>query len=216
MSNRGVIELINDSTRAIELAGTAQAAPPRPSRRRRRADHIVKHRDDHLVTGRASGPALTALRETRQREARQREAVTMSTDDFDARLAAEEMRGLLGLARRKAGPQARVACGPTTGEGYCMSSTHTPACASTMGTAASRATFAPSGSAESDRLWQAAADERRKLAEIARPGGAAAEAARAKERADKARERRERQALAHTGANWATTGRNPEWFTRTA
>jgi hypothetical protein len=100
----------------------------------------------------------------RAAQQRQGEAVSMGNvsgratpagDDF-ARKAADEWRANLRAMRQAAGPQGRTGCGVLDDFGNCRNRTHTLKCAESITSAANRATFAPQGTAESDRLWIAA------------------------------------------------------------
>jgi hypothetical protein len=186
---RGVIELIEDGSAAAD--GWVRGRRP-------------AIRDDQLVIGHATA-AWHAARQ---------EAIGMSNEDMSfARLAADEMRALLLANRQRSGPQGRTGCGTLDDFGYCTNVSHSVACAASMSSAASKATFKIPGSREADEAWRAVAAERESLAAITRsPAAAAAHAEREAKAREREAERARKAALRETGANWATTGRGAGWL----
>jgi hypothetical protein len=123
--------------------------------------------------------------------------------------ARQEWATLRGRQERQAGPQGTTACGTVNSDGQCMSKGHTPACAATMQSWTSKATFEPIGSAASDRAWARAAEERERgraavnaIAPRPEPNREAVEALQRTQR----QERRERDAGAARIAQWARRG----------
>lgn len=194
---RGIIEVIQDAQR--QAAGM---------------------NDDTGHRRRNPRPASTGFRgviETIEAGQQQlREAVTLSggngrqgaDDTFNRQAEAAQWRANLRAMRQDAGPQGRTACGVRDDLGSCINRTHTLTCAASMASTASKATFAPTGSREADRLWAADAAERRRMHELVGGPDAAEETARAEAKAREAEAKRERTAArGRNGAAWVETGR---------
>jgi hypothetical protein len=203
MTFRGILEIIRDDANALTDTRRPRRRPGPPPRCR--ADLLVI---DYAAHGR---PA-----------ARAREAVTMANDGKSfAAVAASEWRSALDAMHRP-GPRtqpaaAAAACGPVTDTGLCRNTHHTPVCARSMSSAASRVGFARPGSAESDAAWLADRRERQYMASlVASPAETAALAERERKAAEAKAERERKAALRETGANWALTGRGTGWLTQAA
>ena len=136
-----------------------------------------------------------------------------------AREMLEGIRRAGQVERSRQGPQSYGnACGVVNDHGYCMSMGHSLACASSMQSAVSKATMTEPGTPESERAWEAAAEERRRARErMAAPISAESAAVLANEKADReALERAHREqaeARRRTGANWVATGQHPDFLT---
>lgn len=82
-----------------------------------------------------------------------------------------------------------------------------------MSSAASRASFAPAGTPESDAAWAAERRERQHMADLVRsPAERDALAEREAEARKAEAERARKAALRDTGANWAATGQGGAWL----
>ena len=200
MAFRGVVEIIRDAN-----------APADTQRPRRRPGRPPRRRDDGALVvdyARHGRPAT-----------RDREAVTMANDGKSfAAVAASEWRSALDAMHRP-GPRtqpaaAAAACGPVDDLGHCRNVCHTPVCARSMSSAASRVGFARPGSPEGDAAWAADRRERQYMANLVRSPAERDALAERDRKAAEAKAERDRQAAAReTGANWVTTGRGAGWFT---